>query len=376
MNADERVKAILTEMSDAGLTAIIAVCGGVHAFQRPNAVFLLSGVRSLGESFVVLSDRGDSTLVVSPAWDACRARERSKTTVTDGAADIREALAAAVGRIGLPPAKIGIVGLDSVSFAMGTWLSRTLTLGNGYRRFDAEFLRATQRKSDQEIANAERATRIAEQGWEMLLSIARPGMQELELATEICNRMTALGADDHFLMLSASQHARAVRPPSRRILEAGDVILCEMSPGFDGQFSQICRTAVVGELPDIFETKYELLREAVRRGMKAAVPGASVADVVRAMNRILEEAGYAEFCVPPHMRARGHGLGVGSISPGDLTADNRNILDRDMVFVIHPNQYMPETGYMMCGEPVVVTGAGARPLTTRLATLDRIAVRQ
>ncbi len=374
MNADERVKAVLGEMAEAGIEAIIAVCGSVHAFQKPNAVFLLSGVRSLGDAFVVLRDRGDSTLVVSPAWDACRARERSKTTVTDGAADIREALVAAVERIGLPPAKIGIVGLDSLSLAMGTWLLRAL--GNGARRFDAEFLRAARRKIAEEIANAERATRIAEQGWETLLSTARPGMHELELATEICGRMTALGADDNFLMLSASQHARAVRPPSRRILEAGDIILCEISPGFDGQFSQICRTALVGELPGIFETKYELLREAVRRGMKTAVPGASVAEVVRAMNLILEEAGYAEFCVPPHMRARGHGLGVGSISPGDLTADNKNILDRDMVFVIHPNQYMPETGYMMCGEPVVVTDAGARALTTRLATLDRIAIRQ
>lgn len=374
MKAEERVQAVLSEMAEAGLEAIIAVCGSVHAFQRPNAVFLLSGFRPLGDAFVVLRDRGDSTLVVSPAWDACRARERSKTTATDGAADIREALAAAVGLIGLPLAKIGIVGLDSMSFTMGAWVSSTF--GNGCRPFDAEFLRATQRKSDEEIANAERATRIAEQGWDMLLATARPGMQELELATAICHCMTALGADDNFLMLSASQHARAVRPPSCRILEAGDIILCEISPGYEGQFSQICRTAVVGGSPDIFETKYELLREAVRRGMKAAIPGATVADVVSATNLTLEEAGYAEFCVPPHMRARGHGLGFGSISPGDLTAGNKNVLDRDMVFAIHPNQYMPETGYMMCGEPVVVTDAGARPLTSRLATLDRIAIRQ
>lgn len=374
MNAGERVEAVLGEMAEAGLEAIIAVCGSVHAFQRPNAVFLLSGVRSLGDAFVVLRDGGHSTLVVSPAWDADRARERSRTTVTNGAAGIRGALAAAIERIGLPHEKIGVVGLDSVSFAMGTWISRAL--GNGYRRFDAEFLRATQRKNAEEIANAEHATRIAEQGWEMLLSTARPGMRELELATEICGCMTALGADDNFLMLSASQHARAVRPPGRRILEAGDIILCEMSPGFDGQFSQICRTAVVGEVPDLFETKYELLRQAVQQGMQAAVPGASVADVVRAMNLILEQAGYAEFCIPPHMRARGHGLGLGSISPGDLTADNNNILQRDMVFVIHPNQYMPETGYMMCGEPVVVTDTGSRPLTKRLATLDRIAAGQ
>jgi Xaa-Pro aminopeptidase len=86
----------------------------------------------------------------------------------------------------------------------------------------------------------------------------------------------------------------------------------------------------------------------------------------------LIEAGYGEFCVPPHMRARGHGLGFGSIDPGDLSANSQSVIERDMVFVIHPNQYMPETGYMMCGDPVVVTETGARNLAARPAALDQL----
>jgi hypothetical protein len=41
---------------------------------------------------------------------------------------------------------------------------------------------------------------------------------------------------------------------------------------------------------------------------------------------------------------------------------------------MHPNQYLPESGYLMCGEPVVVTPSGARSLSARQATLDVIAV--
>ena len=48
------------------------------------------------------------------------------------------------------------------------------------------------------------------------------------------------------------------------------------------------------------------------------------------------------------------------------------MIERDMVFVIHPNQYMPETGYMMCGDPVVVTEAGARNLAASPASFDQI----
>jgi Xaa-Pro dipeptidase len=50
------------------------------------------------------------------------------------------------------------------------------------------------------------------------------------------------------------------------------------------------------------------------------------------------------------------------------------VLESGMVFVMHPNQYIPETGYLMCGEPVVITDQGARSLSRRQAELDVIAV--
>jgi Xaa-Pro aminopeptidase len=34
-----------------------------------------------------------------------------------------------------------------------------------------------------------------------------------------------------------------------------------------------------------------------------------------------------------------------------------------MTMVIHPNQYVPSTGYMMCGDTVVIEADGARALT-------------
>jgi hypothetical protein len=34
-----------------------------------------------------------------------------------------------------------------------------------------------------------------------------------------------------------------------------------------------------------------------------------------------------------------------------------------MTMVIHPNQFVPETGYMMCGDMVVIEDGGPRLLT-------------
>ena len=76
-------------------------------------------------------------------------------------------------------------------------------------------------------------------------------------------------------------------------------------------------------------------------GFAAAVPGATMADICRAMNAVLEVEGYGEFCHPPHIRRRGHGLGFGAIGPGDVALDNATVLEPDMLFMIHPNQYLP-----------------------------------
>jgi Xaa-Pro dipeptidase len=40
--------------------------------------------------------------------------------------------------------------------------------------------------------------------------------------------------------------------------------------------------------------------------------------------------------------------------------------------MIHPNQYLPETGYLLCGEPAVMTPEGARALTEKQAVLAEI----
>ncbi len=53
----------------------------------------------------------------------------------------------------------------------------------------------------------------------------------------------------------------------------------------------------------------------------------------------------------------------------DLAVENQTILEEDMVFVVHPNQYLPETGYLLCGEPVRVTATGYESLSSKWAEL-------
>jgi Xaa-Pro aminopeptidase len=280
--------------------------------------------------------------------------------------DVVEGLAAALGSA---RGKLGIAGSP---FAPWSLVSRLTDLLPQARAADDAVFDAAAAKTDEEIANAREATRIAELGYRRLLALARPGISEDELAVELRWYTKTLGAEDNFLLLCAGPRNPAVAPSNGRVMQAGDILVAEITPSYCGQLAQICRTVTLGPATAELKSKYALLVQSMDEGIRAAVPGVPMAAVCRAMNAVLEAAGYGEYCHPPHIRRRGHGLGFGSIRPGDVSLDNQTLLQQDMLFMIHPNQHLPETGYLLCGEPVLLNADGAEPLTRQRSALAEI----
>lgn len=365
MTFDERLAEIFRRMDERKLDRIVAVHDGAHFIEKPDPVLVLSGFKSLGPCAVVL-ERGDRvTLVVTPAWDAARAVTGRPNLRVVAADDVARGLAGVLAGVGAT----GSVGFAVAPFGLAARIARLIP---DALSVDDVVFGAAGRKTDTEIANAREATRIAELGYGRLLEIARPGITEDDIAVELRWHSKSLGAEDNFILLCAGPHNKAVAPSHGRPLQDGDVIVVELTPSYRGQLVQICRTITVGEASATLRLKYALVVEAMHAGIEAAQPGRPIADVCRAINEVLEREGYGEFCHPPHIRRRGHGLGFGSIGPGDVALDNLTVLEPDMLFMIHPNQYLPETGYLLCGEPVLMTAQGAVALTAQTATLAEI----
>lgn len=197
----------------------------------------------------------------------------------------------------------------------------------------------------------------------------QPG-EPFKLAAEVDTAIRSLGGDDNFQLLSASQHNPAVRQPGERLLHEGDVILAEISPSVAGQFTQICRSVVLGESSDIQRRSFATQLEAFDAGMRRATPGTPVSDVAAEMNAVLAERGYEKYNHPPYMRTRGHTMGLGALAPLDVSESNHTVLEEGMSFVLHPNQYFPECGYLLCGDQVVIRETGAHSLAARPPQLD------
>ena len=366
MNFTDRLADIRARMREQKLDLLIGVHDSGHFIEKPNPVMVLSDFKSIGAAAVLLHADGAMDLVVTPHWDIERAAQCCPDARVVGADDVVHGVLAQIRK---STASIATAGLRELPYHAASRLTAALPAA---RSADKLVFDAARTKTSLEIANARIAARIAERGYERLIEIARPGMTEDELAVELKWYMKTLGAEDNFLLLCAGPHNRAVQPSTGRRLESGDIILAEITPSYRGQLTQICRTVVIGRPSEELVQKYQLVVHAMDQGIKAAVPGVAMAQVCRAINQVLEAEGYGEYCHPPHIRRRGHGLGFGSVRPGDVALDNTTVLEADMLFMIHPNQYLPETGYLLCGEPVLLTPQGAEPLTQQKASLATI----
>jgi Xaa-Pro aminopeptidase len=363
-NLDDRRARVLEAMAAAKLDRVLVASNGQHMIDAPNPLFHLTGFRSVGPAIAIMERDGSLRALATPADDV----ERIARSFPDGAAvdSLPDALLKFLFRFS--SAGTGHVGLGAMPFRVAEII--LAALGEAGVAFDAVFDRATAVKTTQEIACALQATRIAQEGRRKLRELARPGMRECDLAVAVNLFMRGQEADDCFLMLNAAARAEAVMPSSERPMEQGDLILCELSPSVGGQFIQICRTLKLGEPERGQLEAYDLLVRAMHAGISRAKPGARVGDLCGAIDDLLSQAGFQAFSRPPFIRRRGHGLGAGSIFPGDVAIDNATTLEPGMLLVVHPNQFLPQSGYMMCGESIVVGADGPIVLTTEQASLD------
>lgn len=356
----DRLARVREAMAAEAIGTLLVYYRGQHNMLRMDQLMYLTDFRSIGPAVLVVPRGGRTQLFVAPPWDAPRAREAAGAEEVIGV-DPDGLVAAAVTAARNLPGPVALSGREIMPVSVAAAFANAL----GAEPVDGGKLIPAigAARTPAELERVERAAAIADEGFRALCEVARVGMTEYELAAEVEAAMQAHGSEDNFGLIAAGSHNIAIRPPSDRKLEAGDVIIGEITPCYKGFLAQLCRTFILGEPSALQREKFAMLIEAEQRGFDVAVPGKPSAGIAKAVNEIVGGAGYAEYCRQPYMRTRGHGLGLGGVVPYDVNEDTGPILERNMTMVIHPNQYLPETGYMMLGDTVVIEANGPRRLT-------------
>jgi Xaa-Pro aminopeptidase len=143
----------------------------------------------------------------------------------------------------------------------------------------------------------------------------------------------------------------------------GDLLITEISPQYEGYFAQICRSIVIGAVSVDRQKAHDILFRAQQNAIDEVKPGLTASDVAKIQNDVFRQEGLAEYVAEKYTRGRGHGIGL-YIDEEPLIAEGNDFeLKPGMVIMIHPNTYLPLSGYMVLGDPVLITEKGGERLS-------------
>ncbi len=198
------------------------------------------------------------------------------------------------------------------------------------------------RRSQEEAERFRKGATLADGGFEAALKMIRPGVSEYEIVAEIERYARAGGAEAHFTLIGSGKFAfgesnRLPLPysPSPRRVEDGDSIVTEITPRYEGYWTQLVRTVNVGKPNNDLKKIHQVCRDSIQKGLEQFKPGNRVKDIVLAMEAYVMGCGY--LFKPPS----GHLCGIDGIE-ARVSRQNEMVLEPGMAVIIHPTVFTPD----------------------------------
>lgn len=365
-----RYRRLRGEMEKAGVGGLLVYA---PAWRRENFRYLTSAAIQSSVALAYLPANGEPAAFVLSAED-----ERS-TRAAGFASDVRLISLSAPGEIaarlaeGGAPDKIGVAGWEFLPGHVLAGLKRAAP-GVTFVSGDAIADKARLVKSEWEIANLRKAGEICDAAWGAFLEAIVPGAHEFDIVANVEAKLRSMGGADNFMLIaSGGDDVRGMTPPSDRKLQKGDMVRTELTPQWNGYWTQICRSAVMGPASDAQKKSFELFDEAVAAGLDVIKPGVTAHDIAKAENDVFRKYGYGEYCTSQYTRVRGHCLGL-FLDEVLILEGVETVLEENSVLIVHPNTYTPIAGYHVLGDSVVVTRNGPEKLFKTPRQLDQVGV--
>ena len=224
-------------------------------------------------------------------------------------------------------------------------------------------------KDPDEISVLKECMRITEAGHAWARANVQPGMSELDVYAGIsgtCVKAAGMPVVVYGDFAVSPGAARRGGPPTRRILEPGDMLILDFSVVLHGYRSDFTNTLVVGIAPtEGQERLYHLCMQAMAAAEKTLRAGEACLAVYQAMRGVFAEAGVAEH-FPHH---GGHGLGL--THPEDpyiVRTANQTLLAGDVI-TLEPGLYIDGVGGIRIEHNYLIQDAGYERLSNHVIAL-------
>ena len=203
------------------------------------------------------------------------------------------------------------------------------------------------------------AATVVSAGQRAFRDAVKPGLTEIEVFSQVHAAMEkAAGRRVPVLvdLLSGERLAEVGRPPTNRVIQSNEMVLCDLLARVDGYWADSCTTLSAGQADEPSQRLHSACRQALEAGIRAAQPGLSGGELDRIVRSELSRAGYS---YPHHS---GHGLGVSFHEEPRIVPAATIILEPGMVLALEPAGFLEHIGARV-EHMLEITDAGARVLT-------------
>ncbi|MBU5364138.1 aminopeptidase P family protein [Enterococcus devriesei] len=219
-----------------------------------------------------------------------------------------------------------------------------------------------EQKDDGEIAIIEKACAIADEGFDHVLKMIRPGMTEIEVANQLDFYMRSLGASGTSFETIVASGARSALPhgvASEKMVEQGDLITLDFGCVYQGYVSDITRTFAIGDPGQQLKDIYQIVLEAQKKVLEVAQAGVTGSQLDAVARDFISEAGYGEA----FGHSTGHGIGMEIHEGPNISRSNDEPLMEGNVITDEPGIYLPGLGGVRIEDDLVILAEGNRILT-------------
>ncbi|MEL6793149.1 MAG: Xaa-Pro peptidase family protein [Pseudomonadota bacterium] len=349
------------EMTAAGMDALFLTTepevrwftGFRTAFwQSPTRPWFLV-VPRIGEPIAIIPEIGAA--LMSEAWVTDIRTWSSPHPTDDGVSLLRDALSG-FARVGTPMGPEAGLRMPLTDFQR---------IGVAFEDASPLMKRLRMVKSPAEVEKIEAICAIGSAGFAQASELFRAGQTMREAFAAFRIALIKEGADDVPYLVGGKGpdgYADVISPPSDEALREGDVLMLDTGATRDGYFCDFDRNFAIERASDAARRGYDALWRATEAGLAAARPGATCADLWRAMHGAMGE-GEGSGDVGRY----GHGLGMQLTEQPSIAPFDETVLEPGMVMTLEPSIATTPGKLMVQEENIVITEDAPRLLTTRAA---------
>jgi Xaa-Pro dipeptidase len=220
-------------------------------------------------------------------------------------------------------------------------------------------------KSEAEVLRIRSICRIVSDAFDRLPVIVHIGDTEKGICRAFAAEVLTRGADKvpyTSIGVGRGGYTSIIMGPTNRRAARGDILCIDAGVKYAGYYCDFNRNIAIGAPPsDEVKRIHDVLWRATERGIAAAVPGKTAADVFKAQAKVVEEAGVI-LKTPGRF---GHGLGKLMTEPPSISPNDHTVLEPGMIITVEPQATYGTDKILVHEENLVVTDEGSKLLTRR-----------